>query len=1259
MHPRTSCNHASFILFGVALALLTRNALAAEPTAVTHDLAPTDTLERFEAPPVDLQAVAIEDEQRELNGLPPRFAIRNPVYYTPDADGTWERVDNQTQVWRMVIASPGAAHLNLGFTRYVMPRGARLMIYASDMSSAYRPFTDYDNSEAAQLWTPVLLSDEMIVEVTVPDAVADQLELELEWVNVGYRGFGAVNPAAAMSGSCNVDVVCAEGDDWRLDIPSVAVIGTNGSTFCTGFMVNNTAQDLAPFFMTAAHCGINAGNAPTLWAYWNYENSWCRPPGGGPSGGPGDGSLAQFNTGAVFKASYSPSDMTLVRLNNDPDPAWNVSYAGWSNDPGDALQAIAIHHPNTDEKRISFEYQPTTTTSYLGNPVPGDGTHVRVEDWDVGTTEPGSSGSPLFDQNHRIIGQLHGGYASCTSQTSDWYGKFSVSWTGGGSNSSRLSNWLDPLGTGAVTTDTISLATLCSSAGEVNLDSPKYGCEGTAGVQVIDCDLNLDDAVIDSATATVSSGTEPAGEAVTLTETAPNSGRFEGSIALSATNAAGIVQVTAGDTLTASYLDADDGSGGMNITVTATADTDCTAPVISNVQVTDVQPRSATMQFNTDEPSVGTIRYGLACGTLTGSESGSGFSTTPLVEVTGLQDATTYFFAVDATDEAGNVGSDDNGGACYTFTTPDIPNFFTEQFDGGNDLDNWSLIFTPNGSFDYYAGCAETITALPTDPTGGTTLSLSDDSSAVMNFTGGQTVSFYGTAYAAAYAGSNGYVTFGGGDTDYSESLTEHFSMPRISGVYDDLNPTAGGTVSWKQLADRVAITYLNVAEYSTSNSNTFQVELFFDGKIVVSYLAIAVTDGIAGLSAGDGLSPDFFENDLSNSGACGPPDCNGNGTPDDQDIADCAGDPACGDCNGNGVPDGCDLGGTSADCNGNSIPDECDTADGTEPDCNNNSVPDDCDITSGASEDCNGNAAPDECDVADGTEPDCNSNGVPDGCDITAGSSQDCNGNGAPDECDIAGCGGFPACSDCNGNGVPDGCDISGGAADDCDANGIPDSCDLASCGGAPGCSDCNGNAIQDGCDIAGGASSDDNGNSVPDECDISGPLVVGSGSRYLGVTPLPAELTLPVAVLITGDAGDPDVACVSAYLQADGSLGAGAVYQTPATWGTLYAYGEQILPGTTYTVSAELAGGARSTSGSGTTYPWGDINNNGLVNFTDINLTVQGFQGNFVETTLEATDLEPCVPNGNVNFADIDMTVKAFQGEGYAITSCPVPCN
>lgn|GEM_PF-1955560 len=868
---RKSCMHEGLFAMAFLVFCSGRIAIATGPSGLSAeeiDAIPVVTIDSL-----DLDTIALEDEQRHAAGLPPRFAIPNEVAIKPGDHGIWRDGADGSRVWRLRIQSVGATSINLGFTGYLMPVGGRLDIFSTDQRSSIRPFTAQDNEDHGELWTPIVPSDDIIVQATIPKDEQDDLVLSLTSINIGYRGFGAESGAAgARSGSCNVDVICPEGDDWRLQIKCVAVIGTGGSTFCTGFMVNNTSEDLTPYFMTANHCGITSSNAASLVTYWNYENSWCRPPGSGASGGPGDGPLNEFNTGSFFRATYSTSDFTLVELDDPPDTAWDVGFCGWDANNVDATSAVGIHHPNTDEKRISFEFQPTTTTSYLGNPVPGDGTHVRIEDWDVGTTEPGSSGSPLFNQDHRVIGQLHGGYASCTSQTSDWYGKFARSWIGGGSNSTRLSNWLDPTGTGLMQVDFISEATLCRDAGAISLNSDLYACEGTALVKVIDCGLDADPGVIDTIAVTVSSDTEPGGETVTLTETRVDSAKFEGTVSFSETDSAGVVQVGAGDAVTASYTDADDGAGGSGIVVTAVASIDCTAPLISNVQTANVEPRSATVTFLADEPSIGTIRYGLACGTLGGSASSSTPAMSVSVDVPGLQDETTYFYAVDAADVAGNTTTDDNGGNCYTFTTPDIPNFFTEEFGSAFDLAGTSITFVPNGTVDFYGACSEPITTLPTDPSGGTTIALGDDDFASVAIGGGESVSFYGNTFTSFFVGSNGYVTFVVGDDDYDETLAEHFALQRISMLYDDLNPSAAGTVSWKQLSDRVAVTYQNVPEYNTTDSNTFQVEMFFEGGTVrVSYLSMDASDGIAGLSAGDGLSPDFLNTDLSTSGGCGP----------------------------------------------------------------------------------------------------------------------------------------------------------------------------------------------------------------------------------------------------------------------------------------------------------------------------------------------------------------------------------------------------
>ena len=94
------------------------------------------------------------------------------------------------------------------------------------------------------------------------------------------------------------------------------------------------------------------------------------------------------------------------------------------------------------------------------------------------------------------------------------------------------------------------------------------------------------------------------------------------------------------------------------------------------------------------------------------------FETSHSVTLTGLDDDTAYFFAVDVEDEAGNARSDDNGGACYSFTTEPVPDYFTEQFTAGLDLEGAMLTFTPNATVDFYDACAEELDgALPTDPT--------------------------------------------------------------------------------------------------------------------------------------------------------------------------------------------------------------------------------------------------------------------------------------------------------------------------------------------------------------------------------------------------------------------------------------------------------------------------------------------------------------------------------------------------------------
>ncbi len=220
-----------------------------------------------------------------------------------------------------------------------------------------------------------------------------------------------------------------------------------------------------------------------------------------------------------------------------------------------------------------------------------------------------------------------------------------------------------------------------------------------------------------------------------------------------------------------------------------------------------------------------------------------------------------------------------------------------EQFTGGADsfdLVNKAVLFTPDGSA--YTFWLRSITELPTSPAGGTRLILGDDDAVQVTLGAGQTVALHGVAAGSFYVGSNGYITWGEPDTSYWETLAGHFAMWRISALYDDLNPTAGGQIGWQQLSDRAVVTWEQVREDDTGNGCTFQITMYFDGRIELAWLAVASPDGIVGLSNGSDLPDGFTETDFSK-GLPGPPEitvqgngvsiANGDTTPSSDDHTD------------------------------------------------------------------------------------------------------------------------------------------------------------------------------------------------------------------------------------------------------------------------------------------------------------------------------------------------------------------------------------
>ena len=342
-----------------------------------------------------------------------------------------------TYTGQIVISSPGALSLNFYFSRLRMPAGTQFRIF--NEYGSLGPYSSADTAANGSFVSIPLGGERCTLQVQGTSAEAF-MEADVLQVIYGIRADFLPAKGFGSSGNCNININCPEGDSWQLEKRSAVMLLSNGGNrFCSGAIINNTAKNGRPYILTAAHCNASAS---TVFMF-SYESPDCANI---------DGPVTQTINGAQVRASYAVSDFTLLEMNVPPPANYFPYYSGWSRVAVPGADHTGIHHPRGDIKKISRDTSMIQSSCYACTD-PAE-THWKVGKWDAGTTETGSSGSPLYNAAHQIVGQLHGGQASCINQNgSDFYGKFYLSWEGGGTPQTRLKDWLDPL-----STDTASLS---------------------------------------------------------------------------------------------------------------------------------------------------------------------------------------------------------------------------------------------------------------------------------------------------------------------------------------------------------------------------------------------------------------------------------------------------------------------------------------------------------------------------------------------------------------------------------------------------------------------------------------------------------------------------------------------------------------------------------------------------------------------------------------------------------------------------------
>lgn len=393
-----------------------------------------------------------------------RFAAPLSVDVRPGREGQWTTADNGLRRWQWRLRAQGALGLAVHFDELNMPADSRLWVY--DPLKPHEAYA-FDRravaSDARRSWLGFVSGAELVVVYETPIGSDTGLPFRIRRIDYAYRN-DAPPPAASplmfgfgASSACHDNINCPAGANWQIEkrgVCRIIVVVEEGTGYCTGTLLNNTAADGKPYLLTGFHCQDGYTPLYDLWRFdFFYETAGCPNPGAEPAFTPVFGSN--------FRAGRQANDFLLVELFPQVNNLGLPRY-GWDRSGTAPATAGVVHHPRGDIKKIAL----STTASAVQNTVINWNNNVTTpaqhhfRTWySNGTIEVGSSGAALFDQNHRVVGQLHGAGATITcDNTLGYFGRLSLAWEGGGTPATRLRDWLDPLGTAPMTLDSMAAA---------------------------------------------------------------------------------------------------------------------------------------------------------------------------------------------------------------------------------------------------------------------------------------------------------------------------------------------------------------------------------------------------------------------------------------------------------------------------------------------------------------------------------------------------------------------------------------------------------------------------------------------------------------------------------------------------------------------------------------------------------------------------------------------------------------------------------
>lgn len=423
-------------------------------------------------PQPDLQRVQEEDAQNP--GI--RVAVPLAVDANLENAGTWIELPDGGRLWQLKLHASGALGLIALYDAFYIPEGANLFMFSPDRKHILGPFTSRDNTKSGKFVTGLTPGSDAIIEYYEPKAVRGMGQIHLFRVDYAYHranleasGFSVMGALDNELGfgtadSCQVNVACNLAADTAAEkraVCRIVMILKEGTGFCTGNMLSNTAENALPYLISAFHCQDGYTPIYDLWRFdFKYQSDSCTIPGVEPA--------YRSMIGCTRRAGYRQTDFLLLELEQRPPGSFQAFLLGWNRSGNIPARGVIYHHPRGDIKKVAMDKDPLIIfrdSIDWNNGVKTPPNHHFNSRFDTGSFDIGSSGAALLNENGQFVGQLHGGYMACRG-SSAYFGRLFYSWEGGGTPETRLKDWLDPLGLSPVSLE--GMENLENGGGEIS-----------------------------------------------------------------------------------------------------------------------------------------------------------------------------------------------------------------------------------------------------------------------------------------------------------------------------------------------------------------------------------------------------------------------------------------------------------------------------------------------------------------------------------------------------------------------------------------------------------------------------------------------------------------------------------------------------------------------------------------------------------------------------------------------------------------------